>query len=303
MKIFQKTTNINFLSYRKPAAIISLVLILVGIVSLFTKGIKLGIDFQGGINVQIKLEQSAEITEIRNLLVPVLGNDTVVTNFGSQAANEFLIAIPKTERFTSQEHISDPIQKALLKNFPKIEIRRVETVGPKVGSDLRDKAFYAILLALLTILLYITIRFEFLFAVGAIIALFHDIFVVVTIFVLLGKEFNLIIVASLLTILGYSLNDTIVIFDRIREKKKLMDKDIISLVNLGVNECLSRTILTSLTTLLVVIMLYFFGGDILNDFALSIMIGLVVGTYSSVFVAGSSIVFLQSFQKKSTPLK
>ena len=303
MQIFRQTPNIDFLSYRKIATVVSLILIIAGVIGLLTKGMQLGIDFQGGINVQIKLENNTEVTKIRDLLVPLLGDDTVVSTFGNQTQNEFLIAIPNTKELNIKEHISTRVNQALLASFPTIEIRRIETVGPKVGSDLRNKAFYAILLTLAVILIYITIRFEFVFAIGAIVALFHDIFIIITIFVLLGKEFNLIIVASLLTILGYSLNDTIVIFDRIREKKKITDKDITTLVNLSVNECLSRTILTSLTTLLVVIMLYFFGGNILNDFALSIMIGLIVGTYSSVFVAGSSVIFLQSFQKKQPTLK
>ncbi len=297
MQIFKQTPNINFLKFRKIAGVFSLLILTAGVIGLFTKGIKLGIDFKGGTNIQVQFPHKTEIAKVRSLLVGLLGPETIVTNFGAQDNNEFLIAITKNQALTTQ-HINDKINAALLANFPQMEIRRVETVGPKIGSELRNKAFYAILLALVGILAYITIRFEFVFGVGAVIALFHDIFVIMAVFILLGKEFNLIIVASLLTILGYSLNDTIVIFDRIREKKKQVDRNIIDLVNLGVNECLSRTILTSLTTLLVVVMLYFFGGKILNDFALSIIIGLVVGTYSSVFVAGSSVVFLQSLLKK-----
>jgi preprotein translocase subunit SecF len=298
MQIFRKTPDIDFLKFRKIAALISLLIIAAGVTGLLTKGMRLGIDFQGGTNVQVRFTKQTEISTIRDLLTSSLGLEAVVTNFGGEGNNEFLIAIPQDQQLSSEDYISDRINEALRSSFPQMEIRRVESVGPKVGSDLRSKALYAILLALAGILFYITIRFEFVYGIGAIIALFHDIFVIITIFVLLGKEFNLIIVASLLTILGYSLNDTIVIFDRIREKQRLMDIDIVRLVNLGVNECLSRTILTSATTLLVVLMLYFVGGDILSDFALSIIIGLVVGTYSSVFVAGSSLVFLQRFYQK-----
>ena len=160
---------------------------------------------------------------------------------------------------------------------------------------MRQKALLAILWSLIGILIYITIRFEFIYALGAILAIFHDVLIIGSIFILLGKEFNLIIIASLLTIVGYSLNDTIVIYDRIREKQKEVERDTKELINLGVNECLSRTILTSITTLLVVLTLYIFGGEILNDFALSIIIGLITGTYSSIFIAGSTIFY---FRKK-----
>ena len=159
---------------------------------------------------------------------------------------------------------------------------------------MRQKALLAVLWSLIGILIYITIRFEFIFAIGAILAIFHDVLIIVSIFVLFGKEFNLIIVASLLTIVGYSLNDTIVIYDRIREKQKEVERDIKDLINLGINQCLSRTILTSVTTLLVVITLYLFGGQILNDFALSIIIGLITGTYSSIFIAGSTIFYFRN---------
>ena len=257
MQIFKKTPNIDFLKYQKITAIFSFLIIIAGLVGLFTKGMRLGIDFRGGTNVQVKINKEVEISEIRKLLIPTLGEETIITNFGEKNSGEFLIAIPKIEKSNEKNYIGSKIKEALLSNFPQLEIRRVESVGPKIGSELKQKAFYAILLALLGILIYITIRFEFIFAVGSIIALFHDVFIVITFFVLLGKEFNLIIIASLLTILGYSLNDTIVIFDRIREKKKQVERDIAELVNIGVNECLSRTILTSLTTLLVALMLYF----------------------------------------------
>ena len=181
----------------------------------------------------------------------------------------------------SKSYVGSLIKNALVSQFPTVDVRRIELVGPKVGAELRQKALLAVLWSLIGILIYITIRFEFIFAIGAILAIFHDVLIIVSIFVLFGKEFNLIIVASkLLTIVGYSLNDTIVIYDRIREKQKEVERDIKDLINLGINQCLSRTILTSVTTLLVVITLYLFGGQILNDFALSIIIGLITGTYS-----------------------
>ena len=301
MQLFRTTPNINFFRFRKIAAIFSIAMIILGVGSLFLKGIRLGIDFKGGINVLVQFSEEVKINEVRELLENEIAGVSV-TSFGAAGNNEFLLAIAEDEQFSAREHINDSIKKALSTQYPKMEIRKVEFVGPKVGSQLRNQAIYAILLSLLGILIYISFRFEFWFGVGAVIALFHDIFIIVTIFILLGKEFNLIIVAALLTILGYSLNDTIVIFDRIREKKKIADRTAGELVNLSVNECLSRTILTSLTTLLVVLMLYIFGGEILRDFSLSIVIGVLVGTYSSVFVAGSSAVFLEEFFQKK-PVK
>ena len=206
-----------------------------------------------------------------------------------------MVSISSEGEKNSKSYVGSLIKDALVSQFPTVDVRRIELVGPKVGAELRQKALLAILWSLIGILIYITIRFEFIYAIGAILAIFHDVLIIVSIFILLGKEFNLIIIASLLTIVGYSLNDTIVIYDRIREKQKEVERDIKELINLGVNECLSRTILTSITTLLVVLTLYIFGGEILNDFALSIIVGLITGTYSSIFIAGSTIFY---FRKK-----
>ena len=206
-----------------------------------------------------------------------------------------MVSISSEGEKNSKSYVGSLIKDALVSQFPTVDVRRIELVGPKVGAELRQKALLAILWSLIGILIYITIRFEFIYALGAILAIFHDVLIIVSIFILLGKEFNLIIIASLLTIVGYSLNDTIVIYDRIREKQKEVERDTKELINLGVNECLSRTILTSITTLLVVLTLYIFGGEILNDFALSIIIGLITGTYSSIFIAGSTIFY---FRKK-----
>ncbi len=293
MQIFREEPKIDFIRFRVPTAIFSVFIILLGIAGFFLKGVNLGIDFQGGINAQIQFSEEVNIRQLRTLLAPKLGSEFSVTYFGNRANNEFLVSISSEGEKNSKKYVGSLIKDTLINNFPTVEVRRVELVGPKVGSELRQKALLAILWAVIGILIYITIRFEFTYAVGAILAIFHDVLIIVSIFILLGKEFNLIIVASLLTIVGYSLNDTIVIYDRIREKQKEVERDIKDLINLGVNQCLSRTILTSVSTLLVVLTLYLFGGQILNDFALSIIIGLITGTYSSVFIAGSTIFYFR----------
>ena len=295
MQIFKEVPHIDFIRFRLPAAILSLFIIFVGIAFFFLRGINLGIDFQGGVNAQVQFSEEVNISQMRNLLIPKLGSEISVTYFGNKANNEFLVSISSEGEKNSKSYVGSLIKDALVSQFPTVDVRRIELVGPKVGAELRQKALLAILWSLIGILIYITIRFEFIYAIGAILAIFHDVLIIVSIFILLGKEFNLIIIASLLTIVGYSLNDTIVIYDRIREKQKEVERDIKELINLGVNECLSRTILTSITTLLVVLTLYIFGGEILNDFALSIIIGLITGTYSSIFIAGSTIFY---FRKK-----
>ena len=265
MQIFKKTPQIDFVKFRVPTAILSLLIILIGTLGFFLRGINLGIDFQGGINAQVQFSEEVNIRQLRDLLAPKLGSEFSVTYFGNKANNEFLISISSEGEKNYKEYIGSLIKDTLVDNFSTVNVRRIELVGPKVGSELRQKAFLAILWALIGILIYITIRFELIYALGAILAIFHDVLIIGSIFILLGKEFNLIIIASLLTIVGYSLNDTIVIYDRIREKQKEVERDTKELINLGVNECLSRTILTSITTLLVVLTLYIFGGEILND--------------------------------------
>ena len=297
MQLFKNTPNIDFLKFRQISILLSLAIIIAGGFSFFTKGMNLGIDFLGGVNIQVQFSEEVDIRQVRDRLDDNLGSDAVITHFGNKQNNEFLIAIPQKLQLQLNQDLGSLVKESLEPEF-SVTIRKLDLVGPKIGSELREKAIYAILLSLVGILFYVTIRFEFIFGVGAILALFHDILIIVAIFLLLGKEFNLIIIASLLTIVGYSLNDTIVIFDRIREKRKQVDRDLKELINLAINECLSRTILTSVTTILVVLALYFFGGEILSDFALSIIIGLITGTYSSVFVAGSTIFYFSKKDKK-----
>jgi preprotein translocase SecF subunit len=274
---------------RKFAFWISAGLILVGIISLVARGGPVfSIDFAGGTLLQIQFERDLSVQEIRNSLDTIGWGDAEIQRFGE--GKEFLIRVKKQEVGT---RVGDQIKEAMTRDFPdnKFEVRRQEKVGPKIGEELKGKAVLAILYAMIGILIYISWRFEFKFAVGAIAALFHDVLITVGIFSLLNREISLAIVAALLTIVGYSLNDTIVVFDRIREDLALMrGQSYEAIINASINQTLSRTIITSLTTLVVVICLYILGGEVIRDFAFALMIGVIVGTYSSIFVASPVLI-------------
>ena len=291
MELIRPGINIDLVGKMRIACWASLVVIIISVLSLvFHGGPKLGIDFAGGTQIQVKFSQEATADGIRDSLRSMgLGNN-VIQRFGHRDNNEFLI---KTERSSSElEGLSDKITEALGATYGKenVDIRRVEVVGPKVGKDLRQKGLLAMLYAVIGILIYVTWRFELRYAVGAIVALIHDVIITVGIFSLLGKEFTLPIIAALLTIIGYSLNDTIVVYDRIRENIKGARKQPLKeLVNSSINQVLSRTVLTSATTLLVVLALFFLGGAVIHDFAFALLVGIVVGTYSSIFVASPTV--------------
>lgn len=291
MEIIKAGTNFNFVGRMKVAAMASLAVIVISILSLLLHGgPNLGIDFAGGTLVQIQFKDKTTVNEIRNALKENDLGNSVIQQFGYAADNEFLV---KTEKSSSElKGISVNIQEALASQFAKgaFDIRRVEVVGPKVGKDLRQKGILAILYAIVGILIYITWRFEFRYAIGAIIALMHDVIITVGIFSLLNKEFSLPIIAALLTIIGYSLNDTIVVFDRIRENiKEIKRRTLGDILNSSINQTLSRTLLTSVTTLLVVIALFFLGGAVIHDFAFALLVGIVIGTYSSIFIASPTV--------------
>ncbi|MBN2568861.1 MAG: protein translocase subunit SecF [Deltaproteobacteria bacterium] len=291
MEIIKAGTNFNFLGTMKIAIVISMVMIGISILSLlFHGGPNLGIDFAGGTLVQIQFKNKTTVNDIRSALKTSDMGGSVIQQFGYATDNEFLI---KTDKSSSElQGISAHIEDTLATQFAKgdFEIRRVEVVGPKVGKDLRQKGILAMMYAIVGILIYITWRFEFRYAVGAITALIHDVVITVGIFSLLNKEFSLPIIAALLTIIGYSLNDTIVVYDRIRENiKEIKRRTLGDIVNSSINQTLSRTILTSLTTLIVVFALFFLGGAVIHDFAFALLVGIVIGTYSSIFVASPTI--------------
>jgi preprotein translocase SecF subunit len=269
---------------RKVAFIISACLIGIGLISLIAHGgPSFSIDFAGGTLLQIQFERDLSVQQIRNSLDKIGWGDAEIQKFAQ--GREFLIRIKKQEVGTT---VGDEIKQAFARDFPDntFEVRREEKVGPKIGEELKGKAVWAIIYAMLGILIYISWRFEFKFAVGAIAALFHDVLITVGIFSILNKEISLAIVAALLTIVGYSLNDTIVVFDRIREDLAIMrGKGYGDIINASINQTLSRTIITSFTTLVVVFCLFLLGGEVIRDFAFALMVGVVVGTYSSIFVA------------------
>jgi len=291
MEIIKAGTNVNFVGRMKVATMASLALIVVSLLSLVIHGgPNLGIDFAGGTLVQIQFQNPTRVNDIRNALKEHDLENSVIQQFGYAANNEFLV---KTEKSSSElEGISAQIAEALATQFDKddFEIRRVEVVGPKVGKDLRQKGILAMLYAIVGILIYITWRFEFRYAIGAIVALIHDVVITVGIFSLLDKEFTLPIIAALLTIIGYSLNDTIVVYDRIRENiKEIKRRTLGDIVNSSINQVLSRTVLTSVTTLLVVLALFFLGGAVIHDFAFALLVGILIGTYSSIFIASPTV--------------
>lgn len=288
-----RDTKIDFLGKRKFAFILSGILSIIGIVAIvqIANGrANLGIDFAGGTAIQLKFERPADLHEVRKALEGGGVRDFDLQDF--PAVRKILIRVKKTEQELGQ--ISETITGIIGQKFPdnRYTIDSTTAIGPKVGGKLRADAAQAIVMATLGILIYIAIRFKFDFAVGATVATFHDVLAVLAIFFLLGKEINLILVTALLTIAGYSLTDTVVVFDRIRENLRTNIKEPVEAVmNVSINEVLSRTIVTSLTVLLTSLALFFFGGEVIHDFSLAMILGVIVGTYSSIFVA-SPIVLL-----------
>lgn len=279
-------TQIDFLGKRKFAFVFSGILLLAGLASLIVKaGPSYGIDFLGGTEVSVQFQQNHETGKLRSALRDAGFTNIEIKQFGSPRA--FLIRVQEQQSGTE---VSDRIVQSLRQAAPDDapDLLSVDSVGPKIGKELRESAVLAVLFALALILLYISVRFEFIFAVGAVIALFHDVLITLGIFSLLNLEISLAIVAAFLTLVGYSLNDTIVVFDRIRENMNLSRRDTEATektINLSINQTLSRTILTSGTTLIVVVVLFLFGGGVIHNFALCMLIGIAIGTYSSIFVA------------------
>ena len=311
MRFFGET-KIDFIGKRKIAFVISIIVILAGIVSLFiNKGPSYSIDFTGGVSLELDLSPVGEeadvieIQEIRDVLTQEGITGTEMQEI-KDSEGRTLVLIKTKAVGDIKEKTSKKIVDIIKRNFPnnikpETLIRLQEEVGPKIGEELRGKAILAIFWALLGIIIYIWWRFEFTFGIAAVIALFHDVIITVGIFSLAGKEISLSIVAALLMIVGYSLNDTIVVFDRIREDLKIFRRESYgSVINHSINETLSRTIITSLTTFMVVLSLFIFGGTVIHDFAFAILIGVVVGTYSSIFVA--SPLMVEHFNRKQKRL-
>ncbi len=297
MELISSKLQIDFMGKFRQALMFSAVLILAGLISIAMQGgLKYGIDFAGGTLIQLKFKSAPDIEDIRAGLKGIGLADSTIQEFGTPL--DILIRVQRSEE--KLEAVGSKVKDSLAGKFNKDEItvERVEMVGPKVGKDLREKALLSILYAVLGIVAYITWRFEFQYAIAALIALAHDVLVTMGAFSFTGKEFTLVTVAAFLAIIGYSLNDTIVVFDRIRENLRRRKKDTLQeLINTSINQTLSRTLLTSGTTLLVVLSLFFFGGEIIHDFSFALLIGVTIGTYSSIFIASVFLIFWEARSK------
>ena len=283
--------NINFVSQFKKANIISIILFILSMLLVFFKGLNYGIDFKGGTLIELRTEKSIKASSIRDTLGSMNLGDVNVKKFGKDG--DYLIKVEQKE--SNNNELIPEIKKKLIDNLnAEIDFRRVENVGPKVSAELLESSIIAISLALAAMLFYIWIRFEWQFSVGSIIALFHDVVITLGIFSLLSLEINLSIIAAVLTIVGYSMNDTVVIYDRIRENLFKYTKISISdIANLSINETLARTIITSVTTLLALVSIYTLGGEILRGFSFAMILGVIIGTYSSIFVASPILKFFK----------
>ena len=284
--------NIPFMSYRRFATIGSLVLLIMSIGSLSFKGLNLGLDFSGGTLIEVSYEEAADLVDIRDLMTNNGFDDFQVVNFGSNS--DVLIKVADKN---GNSQLGDVIYKFLLDADPSTELKRIEFVGPQIGSELRDQGGLGMLVALGMILLYVAFRFQYKFALGAVAALAHDVVIILGLFSLLSWDFDFTVLAALLAVIGYSLNDTIVVSDRIRENfrgERGFEPD--EIVNRSINQTLSRTLITSLTTLLVLFALFFFGGDMIRGFSQALIIGVLVGTYSSIYVVANMLLGLSITQ-------
>ena len=288
MQILDKKTDFNFMSKRKIAAVFSILLLLSSITSLLMQGLNFGIDFTGGTMIELSYKEEVKLESIRSILEKNGYGDAIVQNFGS--IHDVLIRLPILETENMAELSNEVVATLQSGNESKVDVRRVEFVGPQVGEELTEQGGLAMLYALIGILIYVSLRFEYRFAIGSVVALVHDVLLTLGFFSILQLEFDLTVLAAILAIIGYSLNDTIVVFDRIRETFLKMRKGTSEvIVNRALNDTLSRTLMTSATTLLVVTSLFFFGGEVIHAFSIALMLGIVVGTYSSVYIASNTI--------------
>lgn len=300
MEIIRPGTAIPFTKYRNIAVALSTLVNLAVLVLLITKGPNMGVDFAGGTVVQLKFQQKVSIADIRRTLTPIGLGDSVIQDFGETSSNEFLVRLERTA--IELGALGEKIRGALAAQFgeKQVEIRRVESVGPKVGKELRERATWSVIAATVMMGVYIWFRFELRFGVGAVIALIHDVLVTIGALVLAQYEFDLTIVAALLTIVGFSVNDTVIVCDRIREnmrKSKRLGLEMV--INTSINETLSRTIITTGTALLVLVALFVLGGAVIRPFAFALMVGFFSGVYSTIFIASPVILLWERGKKKS----
>ena len=310
----QLNTHINFMGMRKPAVFLSGALIFISLAILLFRGLELGVDFTGGTVMELSYPSAVEPTEIKALLEKEGFEDLTVQHFGSiekvlvriapQKKQEVDVEKKPVAKQNKKSVLSNEVLQVLQMQVADVKMDRVEFVGPQIGEELREQGGLAMLYALMGILIYITLRFEFRFSVGAIIALVHDVVITLGFFAITRIEFDLTVLAAILAIIGYSLNDTIVVFDRVRENfTVLRKKEPDEILNTSVNQTLSRTIVTSLTTLLVLFALYFIGGESVNSFAAAMIVGVIVGTYSSIYVANSSLLIMGIDKEAFVPVE
>ncbi|MCP3867223.1 MAG: protein translocase subunit SecF [Gammaproteobacteria bacterium] len=302
MQLFKKPTKFEFMSKRKLAMIVSVSLILFLLINLVIRGLNLGVDFTGGTLVEVGYQQPVELSGVRDTLAKAGFPDAQVQHFGTP--REVLVRLAPRSGEDSAA-LSTRAFDALNENARgEVDLRRVEFVGPQVGDELTEDGGLAMLYALFGILVYVALRFEYRFAVGSVIALVHDVVITIGLFSLFQVEFDLPVLAAVLAVIGYSLNDTIVVYDRIRENFRKMRKGTPEqIINTSLNQTLSRTLVTSLTTLLVLMALFLFGGEIIHGFALALIIGVVVGTYSSIYVASTAVLTLGISKADLMPVK
>jgi len=293
-KLINKNSKYNFLGMKKIALIFSSFLIIVSILSFASKGLNWGIDFSSGYIIQLKFSNDIEIKDVRNKFIEHGVEDSVIQYFGSN--KEVIIKLKEDTEF-NKESVNEFLIKSL-KTDNDFQILKLEFVGSQIGSELRDKGEWAMLIALFSILLYIGLRFEFLYGIGAIIALIHDVIITLGFFSITQLQFDLSVLSAVLAVIGYSLNDTIVVYDRIRENSRVIRQDSYEeTLNISINQTLSRTIITSLTTLFVLLSLLLLGGIAVKYFAIAMIVGILVGTYSSIFIASTSLFLLGADNK------
>ncbi|MCI4661769.1 MAG: protein translocase subunit SecF [Neomegalonema sp.] len=292
LKLVKDVTTIDFLGMRRLFLSLSAGMIVLSIISLLAFGLNFGIDFRGGVLVEARLEKAEPISSVREVLGGLDLGDIAVQEFGD--ANTILARVERQEGGgNAQQAAVGKVSAALQEAFPGTTIRRSEVVGPKVSGELVERGVTAVILAVLAVLFYIWLRFEWQFSVGAVAALVHDVIITLGIFSLLGLEFNLSIIAALLTIVGYSLNDTVVVYDRIRENlRRYKTTELAQVLNMSINETLSRTLMTSVTTLIALLALYFLGGEVIRGFTFAMILGVVIGTYSSISIATPVLLWL-----------
>ena len=291
MQIFDRELNIDFMSKRKLAMFCSLALIIVSLGSLLTRGLALGVDFTGGTLIEVGYQEAVEIEPLRAALKEAGFEDALVQHFG--AASDVLVRLAPRQDENRAELSGRILEVLSTVGASKPDMRRVEYVGPQVGDELTEDGGLAVLFALIAILIYVSLRFEYRFATGSVVALIHDVIITLGVFSLFQIPFDLSVLAAILAVIGYSLNDTIVVFDRIRENfRRIRKKTSEQVTNISINQTLTRTLITSVTTLIVLVALFVLGGEVIHSFALALIIGVIVGTYSSIYVASATTLAL-----------